>query len=148
MLPRIIRAQDMPAVMAEWSQAIHAASYETALRECLPILHEDFEDHFLQATGYYGSWAPRKDDKPHPLLILTGALIEAARDTGNPGNISTVGPRELETGVNVGVVKYAGFLQYGTQYMPPRPFIWASDAAIGRCLVAFGDAAFVIIVGV
>lgn len=145
-LPREIPIDDLEDVLTRWGDELTNDSYEAPLRDCLPILHEDFEAHFYASMGDDGPWAPRKDSKPHPILILTGALIEAARDTGSTGNISEVSARELRTGVNAGVVNYAGFHQYGTRYMPARPYVWASEEALDDCLEAFADGCYRIFV--
>lgn len=146
-LPDVIAAEDISEVLTAWADEIASESMEQPLRACLPLLTNDFESHFLESQGPAGAWAPRKDSRPHPLLILTGKLIEAARDTGGAGNIHDVTGHELTAGVDASIVKYAGFHQYGTSKMPARPFIWASAEALDECEKVFLDAAFVILVG-
>jgi hypothetical protein len=129
--------------------ALESTSLEGPLRQTVPIWHQGFEGNFMRAEGPDGAaWAPRKDSKPHPLLILYGYLIEAARDTGSPGNITEVGPRDLRTGVDVSVVKYAGFHDTGTSRMPARVYLYAAADVQDLALEAFANAAFTLLVGV
>jgi hypothetical protein len=119
---------------------IEGGSMEEPLRATLPLLHQGVEDNFLRAQDSDGiPWPRRKDNKPHPLLILHGPLIEAARDTGNPGNIHEVSAdgRLLTTGVDGDVVKYAARHQEGRGNMPKREFYYASDETVDRMEEAF-----------
>jgi len=141
-LQKRIKAEDFVEAIDQWADEIIGGSFEKPLRECLPILHENFEDHFIKEQAPYGTWPARKYSYPWPILIKTGNMLEAARDTGNPGNLCEVTAHELQTGVKVDVVKYAGFQQYGTSKLPPRPYVWADDATIDACEDAFAVACF------
>ncbi len=146
-LPFEIKAEDLEQVLSAWGNELAQSDFENPLRECIPTLIDDFEDHFMQAQGDNGAWAPRKDSKPHPLLILTGALLEGVRDTGNPANIHDVASNVLTLGIDSSVVMYAAYHQYGTSRMPARPFIWASEEAIDAAADKFAEAAFQFLVG-
>lgn len=149
MLPSLFNSEEADVVFRDWWSEVETASLEAALRDTVPILHQGMEDNFMRAAGPDGAaWLPRKDTKPHPLLILYGYLIEAARDTGSAGNITRVGQRELVTGVDASVIEYAPYHEWGTSRMPARPFMYATDEVQSAALQAFSDAAFVILVGV
>jgi len=151
-LPRRFNAEDAEEALLQWADEVLHADLEKPIRKCVPVLTDDFEAHFLQSMGPTGKWAPRKDKKPHPLLIKTGKLIEAARDTGNPANIHTVVANELTIGVS-SVVHYAGYQQDGTRNkdgslrMVARPFIWVSDAALNQCEEKLAEACYILFVG-
>jgi len=116
-------------------------SHAPFLRAMAPIIREDFAAHFRNTQAPYGTWPPRVDNLPHPLLIKTGTMHAAATQEGAPGNITAVGDRELQMGVDGSVVNYTAFQQYGTRYIPPRPFIWLSDDAEDAAFEAYADAA-------
>lgn len=130
-----------------WVNDLEGESLQGAFRDCLPILLEDYESHFVASEGPSGRWAPRKDKLPHPLLMLTWKLLGAATQEGDPGNIADVQPRSLTTGVSGDVVNYASYHQYGTSKMVARPFLWVSASALEACEEAFTRSAFVILVG-
>lgn len=141
-LPQVIHAEELGSVLNAWVDEIHSLNYEPALRECVPVLHEDFEDHFIAELGDNGPWAPRTRQYYWPILIKTGKLIESVRDTGHPDNITRVDSNTLETG---SIVNYAAFHQYGTRFMVARPFVWASEEALDECVKRFGDFVFNVI---
>ena len=148
MIPQSFEADEAERVLAEFGQQLDTMNLEPALRDCLPVIHEGFETNFMEARGPSGApWLPRKDSKPHPLLILTGALLEAARDTGGMGHIDRVGPRELETGVDGGTIEYAPVHEYGSSNIPARPYMYASDKVQDQIAETFLESAFTIIVG-
>ena len=68
-------------------------------------------------SGGYGSWAPRKDNLPHPLLRRTGALFRSYTDANA---VVSNQPRMLIFGSQL---FYAEYLEEGTRYMPPRPVL-------------------------
>ena len=130
-------------------QATVEGSQEEPLRACLEPLWDGIHNNFVRAEGPDGTpWPARKDDLPHPLLVLTGALIKGA--TGSGGNVLTVGHdgRDITTGVDGSQVDYAIFHMTGTRYMPPRPFMYANRETVDACADVFGNAAFELFVGV
>src|SRR3990167_4423379 len=121
-------------LLGEASEASENASLREAMHEIVPILHEGFETNFMRAEGPNGElWPERKDDLPHPLLILTGDLIEAARDVGNVNNLLAVGDRELSTGVAGAGVPYAATHNYGRDAIPQREFVYANEEVLDAC---------------
>ena len=75
-------------------------------------------------TKGYGSWAPRRDTLPHPLLKKTRKLYNSWTKPNAPGNISIYGKKRMTWGSNV---FYGKFHEYGTlsiihlRSMPARP---------------------------
>ncbi|MBC8868023.1 MAG: hypothetical protein H8E44_01330, partial [Planctomycetes bacterium] len=80
---------------------------------------------------------------PHPLLIWHGPLIEAVRDTGNPGNITEIEDdgRTLKTGVDTAVVEYASKHQYGEGRIPQREYLYANEQVVDDCEDVLAEAA-------
>ena len=133
-----MNADEFSQEMDQVERRMLTANLEEPIRTCLPVLTEGFEGNFLRAAGPDGvAWLPRKDTKPHPLLILSGALIEAARDTGNPGNIHEVSPdgRTLSAGVRGDVVPYADPQQNGRpeRNLPARTYLYATEEVLVAC---------------
>lgn len=149
MIPSEFAAADAVVVLRDWVGELENASLEKPLRSTLPIWHQGIEDNFMRAAGPSGApWLPRKDNKPHPLLILTGKLLEGLRDTGNPGHILMVGWRSLTTGVSSEVVPYAPVHEFGSGRVPARPYMYATPAVQDVALRVFADEVFEILVGV
>lgn len=125
-------------LMRTTAERLESESFETPLRDCLPVILRGFEDNFMRAEGPDGNpWPARKDNLPHPLLILSGNLIESVRDTGHPGNVHEVedGGRTLVTGVMTSVVEYAGVHQRGwpERNIPPRTYVYATPQVVDDC---------------
>jgi len=94
-------------------------SIQLALEDCREIVHEGIEENFLGAHDPEGAaWPSRKDPKPqHPLLILTGALSEAATNPQAKGAVSRIEDGALAVGVttasDIGSLKGARRHNYG-----------------------------------
>jgi len=125
---------------AEHLEAL-SVSYGTELSEplmdCRTVILAGVAENFAgshSSTGY--GWPLRKDNKPHPLLILTGELEEAA--TGGAGSITrVVDGVSLEVGVDASGGEsgrpWAALHQEGGTKMPPRPFMGFSDEVQDAC---------------
>jgi len=75
------------------------------------------------------AWAPRKDDKPHPLMEKTGRLRQSmesrvATDDAVVKMSVASGDAWLEKGTSV---FYGKFHQFGTRKMVARPFVQLHD---------------------
>ena len=68
-------------------------------------------------TAGQGSWPPRKDNLPHPLLQLTGALRSSFTQPDAEGNVNEQTPTGLTYGSDI---FYAQFHEEGTDVIPPR----------------------------
>lgn len=133
---------DFAQMLGEAADRLDNGSLEDSLRATLEPFHEGIEENFLRAEDAGGTpWPLRKDKKPHPLLILSGKLIEAARDTGNPGNIHDVDAdgRTLLAGVRGDVVPYAAAQNFGfpPRNLPARTYEYASQDTLERCAQRF-----------
>ena len=148
MIPNEFKASDALVVLRDWIEQLESASLEGPLRATLPIWHQGIEENFMRAQGPDGApWLPRKDTKPHPLLILTGALLMAVRDNGLAGHIQMVGWRRLMTGIDGDVVPYAAVHEFGYKNIPARPYMYATPAVQDAALQVFADETFQVLVG-
>lgn len=133
--------EDFIILLNDAGEQAESGSMREALHGCVKILHEGFETNFLRAEDASGaSWPVRKDDLPHPLLILHGDLIEAARDVGNPNNLLHVDDRELVTGISGSGVPYAATHNYGRENIPQREFLYANEEVQEACEEVMADA--------
>lgn len=124
-----IMIEDFAQELRAWGDSIESQSLEEPLMSLSPLVFKDFDDHFMQSLGPDGPWAPRTRNYPWPILIKTGFLIRAATESNAPGNIHRYRGDALEFGVDVSVVNYAGFHEYGTRKMPARPWAYLSEDA-------------------
>lgn len=126
--------EDFIELLEDAKDAAENASLRESLHECVPVIHEGFEVNFLRAEGPNGeAWPARKDDLPHPLLILHGDLIEAARDVGNVDNLLAVGDRDLTTGIAGAGVPYAATHNYGRGPIPAREYLYTNEEVMDAC---------------
>jgi len=136
---------DFMELLEDAADASESGSLREPLHDCVPLLYEGFETNFLRAEGPNGEqWPARKDDLPHPLLILSGDLIEAARDTGNPDNLLQVGDRDLVTGIAGAGVPYAATHNYGRDWgrgspIPQREYLYANEEVLDACEDVLAD---------
>lgn len=147
MLPQQIMADRIGEAMSAWHVDIEWERFEQPLMSLGPIVFRDFDDHFLKAQGPSGPWAPRTRQYPWPILIKTGKLQYAAATQNGAGNINRFRLDVAEFGLDVGVVNYAAFHEYGTSRMPARPWCWLSSDAEDEAAKQLLDALFLILVG-
>lgn len=135
------------------SDAIQAAldslktrGFEQPMQEAKVMIHRGIR------AGYNSSadpatdenWPPRKRRYPHPILIKTGAMMQAATG-GGAGAIQQIRARRLTVGVDSSIIGYAYLHQVGSGKLASRPFVGASDEtvdAIGELIADAGLAAF------
>lgn len=130
------------------------ANFDAAFGAIDIVISQGFEENFYNTLDDNAQvWAPRKDNKPHPLLIKTGKMFAAATDPQNPGHLFRREGDEIEIGVKAEAVFYAWFHHVGTQWGPTetarhgrtgtkmvaRRFAYANDTTIQRAMDAFGD---------
>lgn len=110
------------------------------------VIAEGFQENFfnqLDDKGY--PWAPRKDSKPHPLLIKTGKMFDAATNTRSSNHFSDISGTTLITGVSDSAVPYAKWHHNGTKKkdgsvrMPARRVIYATTITLNRAGERYGD---------
>lgn len=131
-------------MLEDASDYCDSGEFEDALRETLPVFTDGFDQNFHRAEDSSGvPWPPRKDKKPHPLLVLSGALIESARDTGGAGNIHQVSGRLATLGIDGSVIPYAAAQNYGYEprNLPAREYLYAAEDTIQVAAEAFRPAA-------
>lgn len=107
-----------------------AINHRDTMEQLAEIVEESVEDNFHRQADVTGStWPPRKDTLPHPLLIKTGKMKEAA--TGGDGQYKRAERKGLKLGVKPDVVPYARYHQYGTSRIPQRQYFYihGSDRA-------------------
>lgn len=114
--------------------------YEEPLRACIPVAQQAMRDNFTaSATPDNESWPPRKHEGDgHPLLIDTGALLQAATG-GGAGSLVWIDSQELELGVLGQVVPYAATHQYGRGNIPAREFAGLHEIAEDECEEILAD---------
>ncbi len=128
---------------------LQTESFQSALDACIPICNEGFKKNFDKTQGPPGVWAPHapytiQKYGPHPLLILSGAMLASVTQSGAEGRIESVGERDAEIGTSL---FYAGFQQFGTKKIPARRFLWLDEPSVDKVVDVFADSAFEIIFG-
>jgi phage gpG-like protein len=120
-------------------------------------LRDDLKQHFDEAKGPDGTWAPRAQSSIDRILRTGGrrknvtkkgvVKKRAARRLKNQlGRLRTAwrityNARQIEA---ASIVKWAGVHQWGGtagrgSRIPARPFAWASDALVGKIAVGVRD---------
>jgi len=136
-----IQAEDMPAVMGDWARKLEGESLEESLRECVEIIQDGFEGNFGRQVDSHGvPWPPRKDDKPHPLLHETGALIAATQE-GQLSNVTIITGRGFSTGIDkqadAGGIRGAAVHNFGHDFgtfaVPQREYLYATEEVLASC---------------
>ncbi len=115
-----------------------ARSFEEPLKEglakCADEIRQAYASNFDSAGYSGGSWPPRKDKLPHPLLQKSLALRNAATQEGAAGNVSENDGREIAVGVEKSSsLPYTHAQHYGYKGIPPRPYIDVSESALDKC---------------
>jgi phage gpG-like protein len=77
-------------------------------------------------------WPERKiEGDGHPLLMDTGALLQAAT-AGGAGHIVVLEPRSLEFGIDADSIRYAATHEFGSpdRNIPPRSYLGAGEETL------------------
>lgn len=128
-----IEVEQLAGKLAELENALSGDMTE-ALDLCRADLATMFTDIFHRAQDAGGSAWPEHAPAtvaaygPHPLLILTTALMQSVTtDFGTGDSVIENSGRELAWGTNLA---YGGYNNYGTATIPPREFLyWTDDGA-------------------
>lgn len=109
-------------------QTLQTGDLSDVLRIVRVDVLQGVRDNFTSSVSPEGQvWPERKHiGDGHPLLIDTGAMMQAATG-GGLGHISRVEPRTMELGVDGSVIPYAAIHNYGTTKMPQREFMGAQE---------------------
>lgn len=130
-IPQQFEAADAGEVLAGFGRALAEEPLEQPLSETAKVFRAGVWGNFMRAAGPEGSqWPSRVDNLPHPLLILTAAMIRAATDESAPGAITFVAPRAAAMGIDDASIPYAKFHMTGTKKMPARPYYYAGSTVL------------------
>ena len=150
-MAKVIELSQLADELDEISRRLESASLESVLRDdVLPVIADGFQNNFAAASGPFSSWPPRKDSKPHPLLNETGALLSATQP-GQKGNVTNIGPRDLETGVDKSVrdggIPGAAVHNFGypPRNIPQREYLYASSDTLDLACDKLADGAVSVI---
>lgn len=117
-------------------------NFRVVLESCVKPVHQSIRDNFTSSADANGQdWPERKvEGDGHPLLMDTGALLQAATG-GGAGTIARVGERELEWGVDLDVIPYARAHNLGNpgNNLPQREFLDVQEEHKVECGEAIAD---------
>jgi hypothetical protein len=152
-IPNEIPAEYLEYWMDELEREIETADLSSAFEEAIGILNDGVYSNFLLKVGSEGdAWPPHSPETvqrygPHPLLVLSGAMLAASTEKGATGHIEEIGPRSAETGIDGDQIPYT-FAQnfgYSEGNIPQREFFYSVDDTDERAAETFFDWAFEII---
>jgi hypothetical protein len=140
--------EDLPAIMGRVKDAIAKSDLSPAWAEIMPIARAGFASNFADGGSHLGPWPPHAPATvrrygPHPLLILSGKLYQAATSSGGAGHVEILDVREAAIAIDLAAVPYARAQNegYPPGNLPARPyfvlgsFVTAEAAKILRQLV-------------
>lgn len=133
-------ADEAPAEMALLADGFENAPLQEAMQDCAVIMKQSVRDNFTSsATPDGNDWPPRKHiGDGHPLLIDTGALLQAATG-GGAGHIEIIQDREVAVGVSGGVIPYAAIHNFGGKQMPVREYAGLKPEYESECREVIAD---------
>jgi phage gpG-like protein len=133
--------EDLPRHLGAVATALETASMADALAEAKTEIQRGIRAGFNSGIDVQTGtgWAPRKRRYPHPTLMKSGALMQAATG-GGAGSIARVSARQVDVGVSSTVIGYAGFHQSGTSNMAARPFVGAAAETLDLIAEKIADA--------
>lgn len=145
-LPQEVASEDMQETAWLLHAAILEGPYDEPLAVCEQVTRQAIRDNFnSQASPDNVDWPPRKNPGDgHPLLIDTGAMMQAATG-GGPGGDSRqfqdTGEHVLELSIDGSTIPYAATHNYGDprRNMPQREFFGMHEAAIDEAEQVIAD---------
>jgi hypothetical protein len=148
MIPREFMASDALDVMTSFADDFESVSVRDAFEAIKPDVREAFASNFANTRAPYGTWPPHSPYTvarygPHPLLILSGAMLASVTTSGASESIEETGDRYMVLGTGF---FYAPYQQFGTRKIPPRPFLWLTGDAADQISEKFLDACWTILV--
>lgn len=152
MIPDRIEAEYLEYWMDELKREIETADLTAGFEEAIAVVNDGLYQNFSLAVGPTGtSWPPHAPYTvqrygPHPLLVLSGAMLAAATEVGASGNIHRVSDRSAESGIDATIIPYTFAQNFGWAHIPARPFFYAVDDVVDRATATFFSWAFEIIV--
>lgn len=150
MIPAEFKAEDAIQVLGDFATAIETLDLSEAFEAASEAARAGFKKNFDQTQGPGYKWAPHSPYTiqkygPHPLLILSGAMLQATTESGAAGSVHDVQPREAVIGTDI---FYAAFQQFGTLRIPARRFVWLDAESVAEVEEEFEKRAFTLLVGV
>lgn len=140
-MPKSVLIDNVESLMTSDLSAMESVDLSEALSQCRMAIREGIRRGFSAATDVQTGqpWAPRKHPYPHPPLMKTQTMANAAAGIGS-GSISEINGRTLRVGVSTSAVPYAPYHQFGTGRMVARPYVGASDETLAVCGEFIADA--------
>jgi phage gpG-like protein len=132
-----VTGDDFLDALSKLPDNIAGANYAPALSDVALEVYVSVERNFSRQVDQDGViWPPRKDNLPHPLLILTGAMLDAS--TGGVGAKLDIEPNSLAMGVESGAIPYAAVHQFGFENIPRRQYFYLNENERPDAVQAFG----------
>lgn len=144
-MPQVILIEQLEQAMSNDLSALQNVDLSEALSQCRLAIREGIRRGFASATDVQTgtSWPPRKYQYPHPPLMKTQTMANAAAGLGS-GSISEINGRTLRVGVSTSAVPYAPYHQFGTGRIAARPYVGASPETLDACGEFIADAGLAI----
>lgn len=150
----IIEVELIEQHCADLARDLESADLSPVLQQLAPIARQAHRDNFNSSADPQGNnWAPRKDNLEHPLLMLSGDLMQAA--VGGSGSILVIDGRVMAIGVDGNVIPYAAIHNYGGicggwaagAVMPQREYLGMSEQRLAEADAVVADGCLVILFG-
>lgn len=121
-----MNATQFPAALDDIGRRFDSEPLTEAMEACHDHVVDGIRDSFVNGIGPDGEiWPARKDKATHPLLNMTGELMDAY--TGGAGHVRRIGYREMQVGAEkADTGSRAGLFvhQYGATIYPKiKPFL-------------------------
>lgn len=153
-----IDAKDFARTVTSLATVLANAPAGDLMRELLYMTHEAQAANFTMAQSGAGEqWPLRKyhghpiKDKGrsgypgHPLLIDTGDLYLSVTSTSGPDHVGEILDRAFTSGTDL---PYAGFMEFGTDKIPARPFIGIGEEPVAAMADKVSEFGWSILMGV
>lgn len=139
MKPREMEVDEFADFVRGVADRINNDPFTDALESCTDAVSGGFSQIFLEAESAAGEkWPPHAPATvakhgPHPLLILSGIMLESVRQEGAVHNVKVVSERELSWGTSV---EYAMAQNFGYEQnnLPAREFMYWTDEMADGCM--------------
>lgn len=147
-MARVVTVEELLAELEATERAVDAGDMTPALNSAHRDLTEGFRTNIesRQAGSDETPWPPRKDTKPHPLLILSEALLQSVSNEHGAGHVKQIedGGRTLQVGIDGNIIPYAATQNFGGGSVPPREYLYATDETLDGIHQTVADEALVV----
>lgn len=137
-----IEAAELKSYTLGVAFGLDVGSFTPALEQCHQEVNQAHRDNFTSSASPEGiAWParkPRRGDDGHPLLMETGAMLQAATG-GGAGHVGRVGNRTMEAGIDTSIQQggipgaRAHEFGYPERNLPARPWLGASEKHLEAC---------------